>query len=65
MKPHQNHNHTFNLSPPMVRSDRISCHLQASKREGWSDIVSAASMGADVFRRGDGDDVVKKNNSDV
>ncbi|MFS7949252.1 hypothetical protein Hanom_Chr06g00569361 [Helianthus anomalus] len=48
----------------MVRSDRISCHLQALKREGWSDIVSAASMGVDVFRRGDGDDVVKKINSD-
>ncbi|MFS7923150.1 hypothetical protein Hanom_Chr03g00257311 [Helianthus anomalus] len=31
---------------------------------GNGDSVSAASMGVDVFRRGDGDDVVKKNNSD-
>ncbi|KAF5797313.1 hypothetical protein HanRHA438_Chr07g0289721 [Helianthus annuus] len=30
---------------------------------GNGDSVSAASMGVDVFRRGDGDDVVKKNNS--
>ncbi|MFS7963437.1 hypothetical protein Hanom_Chr08g00738051 [Helianthus anomalus] len=31
---------------------------------GYADSVSAASMGVDVFRHGNGDDVVKKNNSD-